>query len=132
MIYLISGYWFIQCDVISKMATQVADDFQTTLKHIGPTSQVADYRSLWMLLSKLIRAVANASGCTLTFLCVYLFLIITLTIYGLLSQLQEGFGSKDIGLTLNAALATAILYFICDEAHQASRSVSLSVFVFLK
>ncbi|XP_044267011.1 gustatory and odorant receptor 24 [Tribolium madens] len=123
LIYLIGGFWFMQCDVVGKVATQLAEDFQMALKHIGPSSQVADYRSLWMLLSKLIRDVGNASGYTVTFLCLYLFLIITLTIYGLLSQLQAGFSTKDIGLTINAALAIFILYFICDEAHYASNCV---------
>lgn len=123
VIYLIGGFWFMQCDVVGKVATQVANDFQMALRHVGPTSQMADYRALWMLLSKQIRDVGNASGYTVTFLCLYLFLIITLTIYGLLSQLQTGFNSKDIGLMVNAALAVAILYFICDEAHYASNCV---------
>lgn len=85
---------------------------------------MAHYRALWMLLSKLIRDTGNASGYAVTFICLYLFLIITLTIYGLLSQLQTGFSNKDIGLTVNAAFATAVLYFICDEAHYASNCVS--------
>ncbi|RZC42344.1 gustatory and odorant receptor 24 [Asbolus verrucosus] len=123
IIYLVGGFWFIQCDVVGRVATLIADDFQTALKHVGPSTQVADYRSLWMLLSKIIRDIGNASGYALTFICLYFFLIITLTIYGLLSQLQAGFSSKDVGLAVNAALATAILFFICNEAHYASNSV---------
>lgn len=122
--YIIGGVWFIQCDVLGKVSTIVAEDFQLALKNIGPSSQVADYRSLWMLLSKLIRDVGNASGYTVTFLCLYLFLVITLTIYGLLSQIQEGLGIKDIGLTVTASFAIAFLFFVCDEAHYASNCVS--------
>lgn len=113
----------MQCDVIGNIATTIADDFEKALKHIGPSSMVADYRSLWMLLSRLTREVSNAMCYVVTFLCLYLFLIITLTVYGLLSKMQEGFGIKDIGLTVTAVFATALLYFICDEAHYASNCV---------
>lgn len=114
----------MQCDVIGKIAITIADDFERALRNIGPSSMVADYRSLWMLLSRVIREVSNAMCYVVTILCLYLFLIITLTIYGLLSKLQEGFGTKDIGLAVTAGFAIALLYFICDEAHYASNSVS--------
>ncbi|KAJ8946211.1 hypothetical protein NQ314_008945 [Rhamnusium bicolor] len=105
------------------VATSIALEFQQALKNIGPSTRVAEYRSLWMMLSKIIRDVGNAFGYTVTFLCLYLFLIITLTIYGLMSQIQEGLGIKDIGLAITAGFATALLFFICDEAHYASNCV---------
>lgn len=117
----------MQCDVIGKIAITIADDFERALRNIGPSSMVADYRSLWMLLSRLIRELSNAKCYIVTFLCLYLFLIITLTVYGLLSKLQEGFGTKDIGLAVTAVFAVALLYFLCDEAHYASNSVSIYV-----
>nr|WKF45097.1 odorant receptor 39 [Podabrus annulatus] len=80
---------------------------------------------MWMLLSKITRNVGMASCFSLAFLTLYLFLTITLTIYGLLSQIQAGLGTKDIGLTITAALAIALLYFICDEAHYASNCVKV-------
>lgn len=121
--YLIGGAWYIYCDLIGKVATIIATDFQQALKNIGPSARVADYRSLWMLLSKIIRDVGNSFGYTLTFLCLYLFLVITLTVYGLMSQIQEGLGVKDIGLAITAGFAVALLFFICDEAHYASNCV---------
>lgn len=102
----------------------VAEDFQQALKNIGPSTRVADYRSLWMLLSRIIRDVGNSFGYAMTFLCLYLFLILTLTIYGLLSQIQEGLGTKDIGLAITAFFAGATLFFVSDEAHYASNCVS--------
>lgn len=122
--YLIGGLWYIHCDAIGKIATVIADDFEITLRHIGPSTKVADYRSLWMLLSRISRSFSNSFSYVLIFLCLYLFLVITLTIYGLLSQIQEGFGIKDIGLTITAGFAIALLYFVCDEAHYASSCVS--------
>ncbi|KAG5861586.1 hypothetical protein JTB14_023774 [Gonioctena quinquepunctata] len=121
--YIVGGAWYLYCDLIGNIALRVANDFQQALKNIGPSSRVADYRSLWMMLSRLIRDVGQAFGYSVTFLCLYLFLIITLTIYGLMSQIQEGFGVKDIGLMITALFATAMLYFICDEAHYASNCV---------
>ncbi|KAF5281537.1 hypothetical protein FQA39_LY05072 [Lamprigera yunnana] len=123
--FILGGIWYLQCDIIARVAILIAHDFGKALRHIGPSQIIAEYRALWMLLSKIVRDVGMASYFALTFLCLYLFLIITLTIYGLLSQIQEGFGIKDIGLTITAGLAIAILYFICDEAHYASNSVKV-------
>ncbi|KAF7269938.1 gustatory and odorant receptor 24-like [Rhynchophorus ferrugineus] len=121
--YILGGAWYIYCDIIGEVATLVAEDFQHALKNVGPSSMVADYRSLWMMLSRIIRNVGNSFGYALTFLCLYLFFVITLTIYGLFSQIQDGVGLKDIGLTITAVSAVTMLYYICDEAHYASACV---------
>ncbi|CAH2011010.1 unnamed protein product [Acanthoscelides obtectus] len=111
--YILGGIWYLYCDLIGETATIMAADFELALKNIGPASHVANY-------SKITRDVGNAFGCSMTFLCLYLFIIITLTIYGLLSQIQGGFGIKDIGLAITALFAGAMLFFISNEAHYAS------------
>nr|AKC58581.1 gustatory receptor 4 [Anomala corpulenta] len=121
--YIVGGMWYLHCDLIGRVATVIANDFETALHHIGPSVRVAEYRSLWMMLGKLTRNVGLGSCYVITFLCLYLFLIITLTIYGLLSQIQDGLGVKDVGLTITAFCAIGILYFVCDEAHYASNCV---------
>uniref|UniRef100_A0AAR5P3F8 Gustatory receptor n=1 Tax=Dendroctonus ponderosae TaxID=77166 RepID=A0AAR5P3F8_DENPD len=121
--FIIGGAWYIYCDIIGNIATCLAEEFQFALRNIEYSNRVCDYRSLWMILSKIIRNVGNSFGYTLTFLCLYLFFVITLTVYGLLSQIQEGMGVKDIGLTITGVSATLMLYFICDEAHYASTCV---------
>lgn len=84
---------------------------------------VADYRALWLRLSKLTRDTGTATCYTFTFLNLYLFFIITLTIYGLMSQLSEGFGIKDIGLGVIVLWHLSLLFFICNQAHNASFNV---------
>ncbi|XP_022904370.1 gustatory and odorant receptor 24 [Onthophagus taurus] len=121
--YLVGGMWYLQCNVIGRIATLIADDFQQALHHVGPSVRVAEYRSLWMMLSKLTRNLGDSVCYMVTFLCLYLFLVITLTVYGLLSQIQGGLGIKDVGLTVSAVFATGLLYFVCDEAHYASNCV---------
>ncbi|XP_072381105.1 gustatory and odorant receptor 24-like [Diabrotica undecimpunctata] len=123
--YMIGGLWYMLCDLVGSMALTVADDFQEVLKNIGPANKVAEFRSLWMLLSRIVRDIGNAFSFTLTFLCLYLFLIITLTIYGLMSQIQEGLGVKDIGLAITAFFAAMMLLLISDEAHYASNCVKV-------
>lgn len=93
------------------------------MRHIGPAAMVADYRALWLRLSKLCRDTGTATFITFTFLNLYLFFTITISIYGLMSQLSEGFGLKDIGLMVNALCNICLLFFICDEAHYASQHV---------
>ncbi|XP_060518960.1 gustatory and odorant receptor 24 isoform X2 [Cylas formicarius] len=121
--YMLGGAWYIYCNIIGKVATIIAEDFQQALKNIESSIKVADYRSMWMMLSRIIRNVGNSFGYALLFLCLYLFFVVTLTIYGLLSQIQSGMGTKDIGLTITASSAVMMLYFICDEAHYASACV---------
>ncbi|XP_050306870.1 gustatory and odorant receptor 24 [Anthonomus grandis grandis] len=121
--YMMGGAWYVYCEIIATIATTLAEEFQFALKNIGPSTRVSDYRSLWMLLSRIIRNVGNSFGYALTFLCLYLFFVITLTIYGLLSQIQEGMGIKDIGLFITGFSAVIMLFFICDKAHYASACV---------
>ncbi|XP_044750192.1 gustatory and odorant receptor 63a [Coccinella septempunctata] len=123
--YLVGGLWFAYSDVIGKIALTISQDFQFALKNMSTSSRIAEFRSLWMILAKTTRDCGNSSGYTLIFLSLYLFLIITLTIYGLFSQIQSGFELKDIGLTITALFAVALLYFICDEAHYASNCVKV-------
>ena len=96
---------------------------QKALKNVGPAAVVADYRSLWLRLSKLTRETGNATCYTFTFINLYLFFVITLSIYGLLAQISEGFGVKDIGLAITAFCSVCLLFFICDEGHNASFNV---------
>lgn len=93
------------------------------LKRVGPASIVADYRSLWQRLSKLTRDTGYATCFTFTYINLYLFFVITLSVYGLLSQVSDGFGVKDMGLGITAFCSVLLLFFVCDEAHNASFNV---------
>lgn len=120
---MLGAYWFACCECLSATAYILAERFQKALRHIGPAGMVADYRAMWLRLSKLCRDTGTATCYTLTFMALYLFFIITLSIYGLMSQLSAGFGLKDIGLALTAVSNICLLFFICDEAHYASHNV---------
>ncbi|KAJ2954775.1 hypothetical protein O0L34_g3079 [Tuta absoluta] len=121
--YILGGYWYLLCETLSICANVLAEDFQLALRNIGPAKRVSQYRGLWLRLSKLARDCGIAHCYTFTFVNLYLFLIITLSIYGLLSQISDGFGIKDIGLALTACCSVMLLFFICDKAHYASNNV---------
>lgn len=93
------------------------------MKNVGPAAIVADYRSLWLRLSKLTKDTGAATCYTFTFINLYLFFVITLSAYGLMSQASEGFGVKDIGLGITVFCSVGLLFFICDEGHNASFNV---------
>ncbi|XP_017477626.1 PREDICTED: gustatory and odorant receptor 63a-like [Rhagoletis zephyria] len=120
---MLGAWWFIICDCLSTTANILGERFQRALRHIGPAAMVADYRALWLRLSKLTRDTGNATCYTFTFLNLYLFFVITLSVYGLMSQLSEGFGIKDIGLAITAIWNVFLLFYICDKAHYASFNV---------
>ncbi|XP_058055783.1 gustatory and odorant receptor 24 [Anopheles bellator] len=121
--YMMGGYWYMTCETLSTTAKILAEDFQQALRHVGPAAKVSEYRSLWLRLSKLSRNTGFATCYTFTFICLYLFFIITLSIYGLMSQISDGFGVKDIGLAVTAFCSVGLLFYICDEAHYASFNV---------
>lgn len=87
---------------------------------------ISDYRALWLRLSKLARDTGFSVCYTFTFITLYLFVIITLTIYGLMSQISDGLGVKDIGLVVTTSCSICLLFFICDEAHHASHSICVN------
>ncbi|XP_059225761.1 gustatory and odorant receptor 63a [Stomoxys calcitrans] len=120
---MLGAWWYLICEALSNTAYILAERFQKALRHIGPAAMVADHRALWLRLSKLTRDTGTATCYTFTFLNLYLFFIITLSIYGLMSQLSEGFGVKDIGLAITALWNICLLFFICDQAHNASFNV---------
>ncbi|XP_058456058.1 gustatory and odorant receptor 24 [Malaya genurostris] len=121
--YTMGGYWYMACEILSTTANILAEDFQKALRNVGPAAMVSKYRSLWLRLSKLARDTGLSTCYTFVFICLYLFFIITLSIYGLLSQISDGFGIKDIGLAVTACCSIGFLFFICDEAHYASFNV---------
>uniref|UniRef100_A0A182XBJ8 Gustatory receptor n=1 Tax=Anopheles quadriannulatus TaxID=34691 RepID=A0A182XBJ8_ANOQN len=121
--YMMGGYWYMACETLSITAKILAEDFQRALRHVGPAAKVSEYRSLWLRLSKLARDTGFSTCYTFTFICLYLFFIITLSIYGLMSQISDGFGVKDIGLAVTAFCSVGLLFYICDEAHYASFNV---------
>uniref|UniRef100_A0A182R1K5 Gustatory receptor n=1 Tax=Anopheles funestus TaxID=62324 RepID=A0A182R1K5_ANOFN len=121
--YMMGGYWYLACETLSITAKILAEDFQRALRHVGPAAKVSEYRSLWLRLSKLARDTGFSTCYTFTFICLYLFFIITLSIYGLMSQISDGFGVKDIGLAVTAFCSVGLLFYICDEAHYASFNV---------
>ncbi|XP_030385835.1 gustatory and odorant receptor 63a [Scaptodrosophila lebanonensis] len=120
---MIGAWWYLICQALSITANFLALRFQKALRHIGPASMVADYRALWLRLSKLTRDTGTATCYTLMFMSLYLFFIITLSIYGLMSQMSAGLGIKDIGLLITAMWNVCLLFYICDEAYYASANV---------
>lgn len=40
--------------------------------------------------------------------------------------MANGLGVKDIGLALTACCNTALLFYICDEAHHVSQNVQIN------
>jgi gustatory receptor len=94
------------------------------LKNVGPAGVIADYRALWLRLSKLTRDTGTTTCFTFTFLNLYLFFVITMSVYGLMAKLSSsGLEMKDLGLTITVFCSVSLLYFICDEAHIASYNV---------
>lgn len=121
--YIVVAFWYIFCKSLSDSANVLEKDLQKALCHIRPAALISDFRALWLRLSKLTRDTGISFCYTLIWINLYLFFVITLSVYGILSQMATGLGTKDIGLALTACCNTVLLFYICDEAHHVSQNV---------
>nr|QHN69200.1 gustatory receptor 2 [Sirex noctilio] len=120
---MLGAYWYMHCVIISRSANVLAQDFKHALRDNIQATTVAEYRALWLQLNRITREIGVATCYSFTILTLYLFFSLTLSIYGLFSQLQDGLTIKDVGLTISACCNIVLLHVICDQAHSASQHV---------
>lgn len=116
---------------------------------------ISQYRFLWLNLSELLQALGNAYARTYSTYCLFMlvfmpffslyiydfhlfkplkrFCNITIATYGAISEIVDhGFelSLKELGLLVDAAYCSVLLYVFCDCSHQATSEVHLIFSVF--
>ena len=89
-----------------------------------PSQVIARYNALWLQFSHVVRQTGVAMCYTYGFYVLYLFLMITVSMYGLLSTLTKGFQSRLVYLLGDSLITGTELYIICDGANSVTREVS--------
>jgi hypothetical protein len=89
-----------------------------------PSLVVARYNALWLQLSRVVRQTGVATCYTYGFYVLYLFLMLTVSMYGLLSALTKGFEPSHVYLVGDTLITGTELYIICDGANSVTREVS--------
>ena len=89
-----------------------------------PSLVIARYNALWLEFSHVVRQTGMATCYTYGYYVLYLFLMLTVSLYGLLSNLTKGFQMSHVYLVGDSLITGTELYVICDCANSVTREVS--------
>jgi gustatory receptor len=90
---------------------------------VRPGPVIARYKGLWLQLSRLVRQTGVATCYTYGFYVLYLFLMLTVSIYGVLSTLTVGIELRLVYLIGDSLITGTELFVVCDGASSVSREV---------
>jgi gustatory receptor len=102
----------------------VTQDVETAAR---PGLVIARYNALWLQFSHVVRQTGVATCYTYGFYVLYLFLMLTVSMYGLLSTLAKGFQTRLVYLVGDSLITGAELYIICDCANSVTLEVSAMI-----
>ncbi|XP_045517200.1 gustatory and odorant receptor 22-like isoform X3 [Pieris brassicae] len=91
---------------------------------------ISSYRYLWLNLSELLQSLGNAYARTYSTYCLFMFFNITIAIYGALSEIVDhgfGFTFKEMGLFVDAAYCSTLLFIFADCSHKSTLKVAAGV-----
>jgi gustatory receptor len=92
----------------------------------GSSKLVCQYRALWISLSRLSRETGLFMCYTYGHMCVLSFSVLTLSLYGSLSNVHDGLYMRHLGLGMAVCVIGGITYVISNVAHHTASEVSLS------
>ncbi|PNF24722.1 hypothetical protein B7P43_G16644, partial [Cryptotermes secundus] len=120
--------WYLLCSLLKKTTQSLAVSFQKAGDvdtAVRPSLVVARYKGLWLQLSRLVRQTGVATCYTYGFYVLYLFLMLTVSIYGVFSTLAAGPQLSLVYLIGDSIITGIQLFVVCDGASSVSREVGL-------
>ncbi|CAH0691779.1 unnamed protein product [Spodoptera exigua] len=111
-------------------------NLKTTIVIISDVEQecsaklISRYRYLWLNLSELLQSLGNAYARTYSTYCLFMFANITIAVYGALSEIVDhgfGFSFKEMGLFVDAAYCSTLLFIFVDCSHKSTLTVAAGV-----
>ncbi|XP_033609225.1 gustatory and odorant receptor 24 [Cryptotermes secundus] len=118
--------WYLLCSLLKKTTQSLAVSFQKDVDTaVRPSLVVARYKGLWLQLSRLVRQTGVATCYTYGFYVLYLFLMLTVSIYGVFSTLAAGPQLSLVYLIGDSIITGIQLFVVCDGASSVSREVGL-------
>ncbi|KAJ2949104.1 hypothetical protein O0L34_g6044 [Tuta absoluta] len=130
MINMNCALWYINCKGV-KFASQALSDCFRRDVHIECSAKlIARYRYLWLNLSEQLQLLGNAYARTYSTYCLFMFVNITIAVYGALSEIVDhgfGFSFKEMGLFVDAAYCSILLFIFVDCSHKSTLHVAAGV-----
>lgn len=127
MINMNSSLWYINCRAIRVASKSLARCFAKAVKVQCNAALVSQYRFLWLNLSELLQTLGNAYTRTYSTYCLFMFVNITIAIYGAISEIFDhgfGFSFKEVGLFVDAIYCCTLLFIFAECSHNATKEVA--------
>jgi hypothetical protein len=99
----------------------VTQDVETAAR---PSLVIARYNALWLEFSHVVRQTGMATCYTYGYYVLYLLLLLTVSLYKLLSNLAKGLEMSHVYLVGDSLTTGIELCVICDCANSVTREVS--------
>ncbi|KPI94482.1 Gustatory and odorant receptor 22 [Papilio xuthus] len=130
MINMNCALWYINCKGIKIASQSLSECFRRDVDIECSAKLISRYRYLWLNLSELLQSLGNAYARTYSTYCLFMFFNITIAIYGALSEIVDhgfGFSFKEVGLFVDAAYCSALLFIFADCSHKSTLKVAAGV-----
>ncbi|KAM3965097.1 gustatory and odorant receptor 22 [Aphomia sociella] len=130
MINMNCALWYINCKAIRIASQSLSNCFRRDIEIECTAKLVARYRYLWLNLSELLQLLGNAYARTYSTYCLFMFTNITIAVYGALSEIVDhgfGFSFKEMGLFVDAAYCSTLLFIFVDCSHNTTLKVAAGV-----
>ncbi|XP_030019928.2 gustatory and odorant receptor 22 [Manduca sexta] len=130
MINMNCALWYINCKAIKIASQSLAESFRRDVERECSAKLISRYRFLWLNLSELLQSLGNAYARTYSTYCLFMFFNITIAVYGALSEIVDhgfGFSFKEMGLIVDAAYCSTLLFIFADCSHKSTLKVAAGV-----
>ncbi|CAG9561908.1 unnamed protein product [Danaus chrysippus] len=130
MINMNCALWYINCKGIKIASQSLSNCFSRDVSIECTASLISSYRFLWLNLSELLQSLGNAYARTYSTYCLFMFFNITIAVYGALSEIVDHgfrFSFKEMGLIVDAAYCSTLLFIFADCSHKSTLKVAAGV-----
>ncbi|CAK1580144.1 unnamed protein product [Parnassius mnemosyne] len=130
MINMNCALWYINCKGIKIASQSLSECFRRDVDRECTAKLISRYRYLWLNLSEQLQLLGNAYARTYSTYCLFMFVNITIAIYGALSEIVDhgfGFSFKEMGLVVDAVYCSTLLFIFADCSHKSTLKVAAGV-----
>ncbi|CAD7080838.1 unnamed protein product [Hermetia illucens] len=130
MINMNCALWYINSRAIRDASRGLSRNFYRDVKIECTATLISSYRFLWLNLSELLQALGSAYARTYSSYCLFIFMNITIAIYGAISEIVDhplDVNFKEIGLIVDFLYCCGLLLIFCDCSHNATLEVAKGI-----
>ncbi|XP_067009250.2 gustatory and odorant receptor 63a-like [Anabrus simplex] len=117
---LLALLWFLLCKALQLSGETLLQYFRNEVHTTSdPVLVINQYQTLWLQLSRLARRTGSTFSNSFGIYLLYLFTILTVTIYNIMSSMIAEISFPAFSLIVQATTTGILLFIICDSANSA-------------